>query len=243
MKPVDILAVVAHPDDAEISVGGTLLLAKKRGLRTAIIDATRGEMGTRGSREVRDREAEAASRVLELHERCNLELPDGRVQVTLEAREHLARLLRDLRPTVVLTHTVDDLHPDHAAVGRLCREAWYLSGLNRLAEESGGSPARRPPRLYHFLSHVNFRPTFVVDIGEVWEQKRELVRCFASQLEPASGEDKGDHFLFGADILTRMETKARFHGESIGVAVGEPLLHLGPLPFGDTLLDLEPGEG
>lgn len=233
---LDVLAVAAHPDDAEISCGGTLLKLARAGKRVGIVDLTRGEMGTRGTVDDRAREIEAANRVLGLAARENLGLPDGRVEVTLRARERLAALLRELAPDVVLAHHADDLHPDHSACGRLAREAWYLAGLARLAEQTGGAPARRPPRLYHFLGHVPAEPTFVVDIGSVWDAKLELVRCYATQLAPQDASDRGQHFLFGADILSRMETRARFFGERIGARYGEPLVHIGPLPCLDPLL-------
>jgi bacillithiol biosynthesis deacetylase BshB1 len=186
-------------------------------------------MGTRGTVEERDAETHRANELMRLALRTNLGLPDGRVQVTVEAREQLARMLREYAPRIVLAQYTDDLHPDHAATGRLAREAWYLSGLARLAQIDGGAPAARAKRFFHFMGHVPFEPTLVVDIGSVWERKLELVRAYASQLEPAGAQDRGQHFLFGADILGRMETRARFFGERIGARVGEPLLALGPL--------------
>jgi len=233
---LDVLLVAAHPDDAEISAGGTLLRLVRAGKRVGVVDMTRGEMGTRGSLEDRRRETEAANRILRLSVRHNLELPDGRVEATLEVRERLAALFRDHQPDVVLAHHTEDLHPDHAATGTLARQAWYLSGLARLADPSATAPARRPLRIYHFMGHVPFEPTFVVDIGPVWEEKLALVRCYASQLTPSGDGDKGQHFLFGADIMARMETRARTWGERIGVRYGEPLLHRGPLACFDPLL-------
>ena len=233
---LDALVIAAHPDDAEISVGGTLLRLASQGARIGICDLTRGEMGTRGTAEDRDRETAAANEKLGLAVRENLGLPDGRVVPTVEAREALARVLRTHRPDVVFAHHVEDLHPDHAACGKLAREAWYLAGLKRLAELDGGPPARRPPRLFHFMGHTPFEPTVVVDIDDQWAAKVELIRCYASQISPENAEDRGEHFLFGADILGRAETKARYWGEKIGALYGEPLLHDGPLPLQDPLL-------
>lgn len=230
---LDALVVAAHPDDAEICVGGSILKMVDAGLRVGIVDVTRGEMGTRGTREERDAETAAANQFMRLSVRRNLELPDGRVQPSIEAREKLARVFRDHQPTVVLAQHFDDLHPDHSATGVLAREAWYLSGLARLAQLDGGPPAARPARLHHFMGHVPFDPTLVVDIGDVWERKVELVRCYKSQLAPAGDGDRGQHFLFGADILSRMETRARFFGERIGARVGEPLLSSAPLPIAE----------
>lgn len=233
---LDVLIVAAHPDDAEICVGGTILKLVRAGKRVGVVDATRGEMGTRGSADDRAREVAAANALMKISVRHNLDLGDGRIEVTLSAREKLAALIRDHQPDVVLAQSPEDLHPDHAATGQLAREAWYLAGLARLADPNASKPAKRPQRLYHFMGHVPFDPTYVVDIGPVWEEKIALVRCYASQLAPQGDKDKGQHFLFGADILSRMETRARFFGERIGVRYGEPLLHKGPLPCVDPLL-------
>jgi bacillithiol biosynthesis deacetylase BshB1 len=230
---LDLLVVAAHPDDAEISVGGTILRLTEAGRKVGIVDMTRGEMGTRGSRDDRDAETARATELLGVSLRTNLELPDGRVQPAIEARDALARVMRETQPETVLAHTVDDRHPDHAATGRMAREAWFLSGLRRLAELDGGPPAARPRRLFHFLSHLAFEPTLVVDIGPVWDKKVEAVRCYASQLAPEGHGDRGEHFLYGADILRRMETKARTWGERIGVQYGEPLLSMEPLDCSD----------
>jgi bacillithiol biosynthesis deacetylase BshB1 len=233
---LDVLVVAAHPDDAEICVGGTLLKLKAAGRRIGIVDLTRGEMGTRGTSDDRAREVQAANALLRLDLRANLGLPDGRVQDSLEARERLATLFRRHAPAVVLAQHHIDHHPDHAAAGRIAREAWYLSGLRKLAEATGGGEARRPARFYHYMGHVTFDPTFVVDIGAEWEAKRRLVACYESQLRPAGAGDDGSHFLYGSDIQQRMETRARFYGERIGVRHGEPLLAIGPLPCFDPLL-------
>ncbi len=233
---LDVLVVAAHPDDAEICVGGALLKLKAAGRRIGIVDLTRGEMGTRGTSADRAREVAAANEMLRLDVRENLDLPDGRVQDTLEARERLAALFRRHAPSVVLAQHHIDHHPDHAAAGRIAREAWYLAGLKKLAEATGGGKARRPTRFYHYMGHVPFDPTFVVDIGSVWAAKRDLVACYESQLRPDGRADDGSHFLYGSDIQQRMETRARFYGERIGVRHGEPLLAIGPLPCFDPLL-------
>ncbi|MEO6711010.1 MAG: bacillithiol biosynthesis deacetylase BshB1 [Planctomycetota bacterium] len=231
---LDLLVIGAHPDDAEICVGGTMLLYRRAGKQVGVVDVTRGEMGTRGSVADRDAETAAATRALGLAKRDNLGRPDGRVVATVEAREKLAGLIREYAPDLVLAHHTEDLHPDHAAAGELARQAWYLSGLARLAEHTGGAPARRPKRILHFMGHVPFEPTLVIDITPVWDAKCELVRAYASQLAPANERDRGQHFLFGADVLSRMETRARYYGERIGVRYGEPLFSRGPLAIGDV---------
>lgn len=231
---LDALVIAAHPDDAEISVGGTILRWTRAGRRVGVLDLTRGEMGTRGTAEDRAREAQEGSAALGLAVRENLGLPDGRIPVTVEAREALAERIRALAPRVILAHHDEDLHPDHVAAGRLSREAWYLAGLRRLATPE--APAHRPSVLLHFQGHVSFRPTFVVDITPSWEGKCAAVGSYSSQLKPGSEGDDGAHFLFGADILQRMETRARYWGELAGVAYGEPLLSRGPVSLDEPML-------
>ena len=231
--PLDVLVVAAHPDDAEISLGGTLLKLIAAGKKVGVLDLTRGEMGTRGSARDRERETAEATRLLGLAWRGNLELPDARLLVSLEARESLARLFREHAPRIIFAQHATDLHPDHAACGELARAAWYLSGLARLAEGDREPRAARARFLYHYMGHVSFEPTFIVDVSAVWAKKVELIRCYASQLAARDSRDRGEHLLFGADILSRAETKARYWGERIGVAHGEPLLHIGPLPVAD----------
>jgi bacillithiol biosynthesis deacetylase BshB1 len=226
---LDVLVIAAHPDDAELGVGGTILRLVAAQKKVGICDLTRGELGTRGTRVDREREASAASQALGLSTRVNLELPDGHVEANIEACTRLARILRELAPDTVLAQHVEDLHPDHAACGRLARDAWYLSGLTRLAERDGGPAARRPRRLFHYLGHLPCEPSLVVDVSPFWDAKVRVIRCYASQLAPAHAADRGEHLLFGADILARAETKARYWGERIGVRYGEPLLHVGPI--------------
>ena len=237
---LDALVLGAHPDDAEISFGGTMLRWVDAGLRVGVLDLTRGEMGTRGTVEERDAETRAATQLLGLAWRGNAELPDGRVEPSLPAREQIARTIRELRPDVLVAHHPTDLHPDHCAAGHLARQAWYLSGLARLAQQDGGPEAFRPGILLHFLGHIPADPTFVVDISEVFERKMDVIRCYAKQLEPSGPDDRGQHFLFGADSLARAETKARFFGERIGVRHGEALVHDGPFPLDGTLARLFP---
>ena len=235
MTALDALIIAAHPDDAEISVGGTILRLLQAGARVGVADLTRGEMGTRGTQADRDKEAEAATQTMGLTARFNLGFPDARVEVSVANREALASLLRETQPEVVIAHHVEDMHPDHAAAGQLAQQAWYLSGLKRLAELAGDAAAKRPRHLFHFLSHRNAEPALVVNVGPVWEQKLAAVRCYGSQLRSQSPEDRGEHFLFGSDIEERMTTKARFFGEKISVQYGEPLVHHGPLPIDHAL--------
>ena len=148
-------------------------------------------------------------------------------------REKVAAVLRAHRPDVVFAHSESDLHPDHVAAGRIAREAWYICGLRRLAQLAGEEPAPRPRHLLRFMGHLAFEPTLVVDIDPVWTRKMAAIAAYSSQL--TSDSDDGSHFLFGADIAERVETKARYFGELIGARHGEPLQHEGPIPLGQEL--------
>ncbi|HIF41415.1 MAG TPA: bacillithiol biosynthesis deacetylase BshB1 [Planctomycetes bacterium] len=230
---LDALVIAAHPDDAEISLGGTILRLTAAGLKVGVLDLTAGEMGSRGTGEDRAAEAAEASELLGLSLRINLGLPDGRVVAGVEEREKVAALLRAHRPDIVFAHSESDLHPDHVAAGRIAREAWYVCGLRRLAQQAGEEPSPRPRHLLRFMGHLAFEPTLVVDIGPVWERKMAAISAYSSQL--TSDSDDGSHFLFGADIAERVETKARYFGELIGARHGEPLMHDGPVPLGQEL--------
>jgi bacillithiol biosynthesis deacetylase BshB1 len=231
MTALDLLVIAAHPDDAEISVGGTLLAAKARGLSTGVLDLTRGEMGTHGTPALRAEEARAATAVLGLDWRDNLNLPDARLVDEPRAREAIAEVLRAQQPRVLLVHDPADRHPDHVAAAHLARAAAFLAGLVRLADAPGLTPAPfRPTRLFTFFSHEAPTPGFVVDIGAVFEDKLRAVRCFASQL--GQEEKSGTHLGPKRDIVERTTTRARFDGARVGIAFGEALSSERPLRLG-----------
>src|SRR5215204_2340359 len=172
---IDILAIFAHPDDVELTVGGTLLKMKSMGYKTGALDVTQGEMGTRGSVEIRAREAADASRILKLDVRENLELPDGHVFVTDDERTKLVRVLRRLKPKVLLTHQMDDPHPDHNHIAYLVREAARLSSMQKY---DGGFGQERitVPMVAHNIFSRRAAVSFIVDISEYLEQKTEAIR-------------------------------------------------------------------
>src|ERR671927_76751 len=162
---LDALAVFSHPDDAELTAGGTLLKLKSLGRRTGVADVTRGEMGTRGTPEQRFEEAREAAKVMRLDVRVNLEQPDGHVFVTDEARTALVRVIRAYKPKVILTAHWDDPHPDHAATARLAREAARLASMRRYDEGEG--LAQMPmPMIAHAVYSRLVTPSFVVDISD-----------------------------------------------------------------------------
>src|SRR5436305_9504534 len=185
---LDVLAVFSHPDDAELAMAGTLLRLKSLGYRTGVLDMTRGEMGTRGTSEIRARESLDAARVMGLEARLNLELPDGQVSVNDEARSAMVRVLRAHRPRVLFTSHWDDPHPDHAATCRIVREAARLASMRRYDEESG-LEAVRMPSLAHSVFSRRVIPSFIVDVSDFVEEKMLAIEAHASQFFRADSQE------------------------------------------------------
>ncbi|HUR97476.1 MAG TPA: bacillithiol biosynthesis deacetylase BshB1 [Pyrinomonadaceae bacterium] len=217
---IDILAIFAHPDDVELTVGGTLLKMKHLGYRTGALDVTRGEMGTRGTAEGRAGEAKKAGEILRLDVRENLGLPDGHVFCDDESRTKLVRVLRQLKPRVILTHQTDDPHPDHNHISQLVRESARLASMRRYDEETGGEKIP-VPNVAHNIFSRNVRPSFVVDISDFLEEKMAAIRAHSSQFyDPTSTEPETR--LTSSTFLNELEIRSRFFGSLIGTAAGEP---------------------
>lgn len=220
MTQVDILAVFAHPDDVELTVGGTLLKMKHLGYRTGAVDVTRGEMGTRGTVDGREQEAKDAAKILKLDVRENLGLADGRVFVNDDSRTKLVRVLRRLKPKVILTHQLDDPHPDHDHIARLVRESARLSSMQRYDEETGEEKIAVPMVAHNIFSRL-VQPSFVVDISDFLEPKMDAIRAHGSQFyDPTSSEPETR--LTGRTFLLELENRSRYFGSMIGAAAGEP---------------------
>jgi bacillithiol biosynthesis deacetylase BshB1 len=216
---VDVLAVAAHPDDVELSVGGTLIKLTEMGYRTGILDLTHGEAGTRGTPERRTEEAAHAARVLGLTVRENLDLGDAHIWPNEESRLCLVRVLRRLRPRLVFTQYWDDPHPDHAHTSQLVREAAHISGLAKYDAESG-QQRFRPSAVAYFLFPRTVAPTFIVDISATAARKQEAIRCYASQFfNPQSQEPESR--VSTQRFLDEIEARDRYFGALIGASRGE----------------------
>ncbi len=225
-KHSQVLAIGAHPDDVELNTGGMLLCARNLGLSTALCHLTSGEMGTRGDRETRRAEAVNAAKALGSSSPIFLDLPDGHLEVTEDAKDRVIRVIRDVRPHTILAPYTDDLHPDHEAAGKLVRKANFLSGLARW--DTGQKPWRAPNLLYYF-SHTVAEPSLVVDITEVFEEKKRACEAYSSQFHNP-GSPQPTTFIAGENFWDWWEGRALYWGHFIGVRYGEPLALEGPLP-------------
>jgi bacillithiol biosynthesis deacetylase BshB1 len=216
---LDVLAVFSHPDDAELSVAGTLLKLKALGYRTGVLDMTRGEMGTRGTPEVRAQEALSAAAILRLDARLNLEQPDGHVWPTEDARIAMVRVIRACKPKVILTCHWDDPHPDHANTCRIVREAARLSSMRRY-DEAAGQEAVRVPALAHSIYSRLVAPSFIVDVSDFVEEKMRAIRAHASQFYRPGAQEPTTR-ISDEGFLQQLEWRLRYYGSLIGVTAGE----------------------
>ena len=216
---VDILAIAAHRDDVELTCGGTLLAAAARGRRTAIIDLTAGEAGTRGSAELRAREAERAAEVLGVAARENLGLPDAALVNTPETRAKVVVAIRRFRPRIVIAPWAHGRHPDHRVTADIVRDAAFLAGLAKVEPKV---PPHRPFKVVHSLTYREdpVKPTFVVDISDVFERKLEAIRCYASQFDGVT--QAGEVYPNGDPLLDIVRHQAAHYGAQIRTRYGEP---------------------
>jgi len=206
---VDFMAIGAHPDDIEILAGGTLLHLRTLGRSGVLVDMTDGGAGTRGTSDIRAREAERAARTLNM-KRVQLGLPDGQVHNTLEAQKKLIETIRRHRPRVLFTHHFGEEHPDHEHTAHIVKEAAFRAGLSKL--DCDGEPWR-PKRIFYGVGSTSIQPSFCVDITPHWEPKLRLLRCYESQFHnPKAKLYKGRTDLAGASFLEALEVRARFWG-------------------------------
>ncbi|MDG1898213.1 MAG: bacillithiol biosynthesis deacetylase BshB1 [Fuerstiella sp.] len=232
MEPLDILVVAPHPDDAEISVGGTIALSLSQNLRVGVLELTDGEPTPHGTPELRREETSQATEILNLTWRRNLGLPNRSLQPTLESRRKLAEVFRSTRPRIILAPYWQDAHPDHVAASSLCDDARFWAKLSR--SDLAGEPFWPPSLLHYFSIHLRIHPpaSVVVDISAHIETKMGAVAAYRSQLiEGRSTEHP--------TVLDDIRDRARYWGWSIGKSYGEPLLNREQIGIGslDSLLN------
>lgn len=221
MATVDILAIAAHRDDVELTCGGTLVKAAALGRRTAILDLTAGETGTRGSAELRAQEAAAAAAVLGVTARENLGLPDAAIVNTPETRERLARVIRRFQPRVVIAPAPppSGRHPDHRAASQLIRDACFIAGLAKVAPDV---PRHRPHKVIHAIAYRedHQKPTFVVDVSAEFETKMAAIRCYGSQFDDTI--QAGEVYPNGEPLYDIVRHHSAHYGSLIRCRYGEP---------------------
>lgn len=230
---LDILAIAAHPDDVELAAAGTLIKAKQEGKRIGVVDLTRGELGTRGSADIRLAEAQAAARIMGLDARVNLQMADGFFQNTAQQQHLLIEQVRNYRPEVVLINAVSDRHPDHARAAALAKDACFLSGLRKIDTTFEGKPQQhwRPRAVYHYIQDHYHRPDLVVDISSQVEQKIEAIKAFGTQFyRPDSQEPETP--ISGAAYFDLLKGRWMDYGRYIGVPYGEGFTATRPLGVG-----------
>jgi len=228
----DVAAICAHPDDAELVMGGTLARVARAGRRVAIVDLTQGERGSRGTPETREREAREAARILGVLHRESLGLPDAGLGLVPEHKDAVVAALRRLRPRLVLLQHWEQRHPDHRTASQIVYDASFLAGLRSYRPDLGA--AFRPSKLAYSVTMTEAteaRPSFVVDVSEVWDTKLAAIAAFASQFTPAPGESVALPFDRFRDAV---ELAGRRHGQMIGVRYGEGFVTKEPLAVGDV---------
>ncbi len=219
---LDILVLAAHPDDAELGCGGTIINHVAAGYKVGIVDFTRGELGTRGTPKAREQEGIASAKILGLTTRENLNLPDGFFQNSKEHQLAVIKAVRKYQPSIVLANATHDRHPDHGRGSDLAFESCFLSGLTKIEtkDENAKQIAWRPTALYHYIQSQFIKPDFIVDISETWEKKLEAIRAFKTQFfDPSSKEP--ETYISNPGFLKMLEARAVEMGHAIGVKHGE----------------------
>ena len=220
---LDILAFGAHPDDVEISCSGTILKHVSLGYKVGVIDLTRGELGTRGSVDIRNQECEEASKIMGIHARENLDLADGFFEINEQTKLKVIQVIRKYRPEIVLANTIDDRHPDHGRAAKLVAESAFLAGLRKIHSELDGmeQEAWRPKSLYHYIQDWQLKPDFIVDITGFMEKRMQSMLAYKSQFyNPNSAEPETP--ISSQAFLNMIIYRAHEMGRIIGTEHGEP---------------------
>jgi bacillithiol biosynthesis deacetylase BshB1 len=220
---LDILVFAAHPDDAELSMGGTIAKFTSQGLNVGVAELTKAELSTRGNVKLRAEETKAASKVLKLKVRENLGIGDGDITTSKENLRSVVSLIRKYKPAIVFAPYSNDRHPDHIDASNLVKRAVFSSGLEKFKTTISGKTQvhYRPKKIFYYMQTYLFQPTFIVDISEHFQQKMESVKKFESQFHnPLSKKD--DTFISKPEFLDYVKSRAEFYGFQIRKKFGEP---------------------
>lgn len=231
LQPVDVLFFGSHPDDVELSAGGTVANMTRDGLRVGIIDLTRGEMGTRGTPQTRKREAQSAARILGAAFREQLDFGDGSLRTSRDEEMEIIAIVRRCRPALVFAPYPDERHPDHTRTGRIVTEASFYAGLRQLKTDL---PAHRPQTTIYYLQNYQFTPSFVVDVAGSWKTKMRAVAAFRSQFHDPKSKAP-DTFISDPKFLQMIEARGRHFGALINTAFGEAFVTKQPPKLDDVI--------
>lgn len=228
---LDILVFAAHPDDAELACSGTILKEIASGKKVGICDLTQGELGTRGTPEIRLQESAKSSEILGLAARENLNIGDCFFEVSKENTLKLVEVIRRYQPEVVITNAMEDRHPDHGRGCEIAELACFWAGLKMI---DTGQPAFRPNNVYHYIQDRFLKPDFIVDISEHWETKLESIRAFSSQFY-SPNSDEPESYISSKEFWDFVEARAREYGHMIGVKFGEGFQSRNPVKMNSIL--------
>ena len=219
---LDILALGAHPDDIELSCAGTLHKAVKASKKVGVVDFTRGELGTRGTPEIRLQEAQASAEILGLSARENLGFRDAFFKVDEEHQKEVIRMIRKYRPDIVLANAIEDRHSDHGRASFLAKEACFLAGLEKIETFDKGEKQKhwRPKAVYHYIQSIPHEPDFIVDVTDEWEIKMQAIQAFKTQFfDPSSKEP--ETYISSPRFIEMVNSRGIHYGHEIGVRYGE----------------------
>ena len=229
---LDVLAFGPHPDDLELTCGGTLIALSDHNYSVGVIALTRGELGTRGTAEIRTREFEEAAQLMGVAERTILDIPDGDIQSNRENQLKVIHQIRRHRPKIVLAPYWRDRHPDHERASLLVREATFLAGLEKIETKE---PPYRPYRVLFYPCRYEFSASFIVDISDSHERKLKTVQAYKSQFQNSSKDNESETSISRPEFLEAVVTRAKQYGSYIGTAYGEPFLVREPLRVDDPV--------
>lgn len=219
---LDILVFAVHPDDAELACSGTILKQIALGYKVGIVDLTRGELGTRGTAEDRDKEAAESAAILGLSIRENVRLSDGFFENNKASQLALVKYIRKYQPELVLGNAPEDRHPDHGRAGKLIEDACFLSGLRKIETQFDGEVQNewRPSQLFHYIQDRYIKPDFVVNVTPFWKTKVAAIKAFKTQFyNPES--DEPETYISSGDFFQFIEARSREIGHQIGATHGE----------------------
>lgn len=220
---LDVLVFAAHPDDAELAMGGTIARFANDGFNVGIVDLTRGEMGTRGNADTRQKEALEAAQILKTSIRENLLIPDGDIEISNDNIRKVVMLMRKYKPKIVFAPYFSDRHPDHISASKLIKRAMFVSGLEKIntSESEIAQHAYRPSKLFYYMQTYTFEPSFIVDISNFFETKMKSVWAYSTQFHnPESNEP--ETFISSPEFIDYIDARAKHYGFQIGKKFGEP---------------------